>query len=202
MSPSLVPNIFVCPHPSYDVNLLSSNGYLTPFWWYSGFDKQFKFIGWNGDQGSFTNNISESVATLKKSSLIPSIQLQIMMKDKIINRYAKLAITSHVFPYGSCFRIIKPELNGPDEKITGLLLIQEMNQKITKGFTKFTVYFRDSSCPDLGRVRMEGETITAEMSNHGMKRYDTHLEMSIHIEDDPRQDCKKDITEHAHEICL
>ena len=92
MSPSLVPNIFVCPHPSYDVNLLSSNGYLTPFWWYSGFDKQFKFIGWNGDQGSFTNNISESVATLKKSSLIPSIQLQIMMKDKINNRYTKLLL--------------------------------------------------------------------------------------------------------------
>ena len=40
------------------------------------------------------------------------------------------------------------------------------------------------------------------MSNHGMKRYDTNLEMSIHMEDDPRQDCKKDITEHAHEICL
>ena len=153
VTPHMFPNIFVCPQPGYNMDALHFHGYSTPFWYYNGIDKHFTFIGWNGNRGRTHTNVSESLLTLTQSSVLPSIQLNILEKHEMTLKDAKIGFSKELFPFGRCFKVIKPTL-AEDAKIVGFLLAHKIEKNKTRAFSKFTVQFRDPSVKDIGQVRI------------------------------------------------
>ena len=125
LTPNDFPNIFVFPQPGYDIDALILQDYFTPFWYYMGLNKDYKFIGWNGNTGSSMGNFTESIMMLKNTSVLPDLKLNIENEEMMID--AELSYSRIFFPYGKCLKVMKPESVKNKTIIDGFLLMKNLN---------------------------------------------------------------------------
>ena len=194
-----LPEIILCPEPSYDIEAAKLRGYNGIEFYYYGvksFDIGGKYepIGWAGSiKSESVRRVAEELSVLKSADDCPKRYHSYLWFEDGSDTFGNFKLTKALYPYHICCKLIPPIKTKP-------IRVQGINIQFHTSFKVFLADQLTASMFDQNKVKMIGDDIKANYK--GVNNYRVKILEEEKLENDPSSLCIDYKVEQEYAKCL